>query len=291
MSDTNRPTEKRFVIPTIGESITSSITQNTYTIGEKIGEGSFGLVYNCRDIWNNELAVKILKPLGTYEKIKNSAISEIFKLLALRNPYLTFMYDAFEYRDTFYIITEKCYGPISILFKLKNFNGLVWIMAIARCILQAIQYLHINNYVHQDIHQGNVFISFTKDEMLPKNPGTVQFKLGDLGVTKPVNEVSTRNTRAQWMLPPEIINTNEFGPIDNRIDIYHIGLLFLQIAYSKELKFTHDDIINGKPRELALQLPTPYSFALEKTLRRHVEKRTATALELWRDLHTKSTKA
>ncbi|MBU4467549.1 MAG: hypothetical protein KKC39_02230 [Candidatus Omnitrophica bacterium] len=85
-----------------------------------------------------------------------------------------------------------------------------------------------------------------------------------------------------------MLNPNEFGTIDRRIDIYHVGLLLLELAYSKELRFTPEEIINGKPREMAVQLQPPYNFALEKALRRHVSYRTADAMELWRDLHTPS---
>jgi len=159
-------------------------------------------------------------------------------------------------------------------------------MAIARCLLQALHYLHINNVIHQDIHAGNVLATFVKDEMVPEQANAIQFKLGDLGVAKLQGEVNASNTRAQWMLPPEVLDPTQFGPIDRRLDIYHAGLLFLQIAHSKELQFTEAEILAGKPRELALSLPSPYSFALEKALRRHVEFRTANAMELWRDLHT-----
>jgi serine/threonine-protein kinase len=101
-----------------------------------------------------------------------------------------------------------------------------------------------------------------------------------------LSEIDAANTRAQWMLPPEVLNPSEFGPIDYRIDIYHVGLLLLELAYSKELQFTAEEITNGRPREMALALPTPFGFAIEKALRRHVQFRTATAMELWRDLHT-----
>jgi hypothetical protein len=37
---------------------------------------------------------------------------------------------------------------------------------------------------------------------------------------------------------------------------------------------------------MALELRPPFSFALEKALRRHVSKRTETARELWRDLNS-----
>jgi hypothetical protein len=41
--------------PTVGEVITSMATGNTYTMGGKIGEGNFVLVYSCADVWNSEL--------------------------------------------------------------------------------------------------------------------------------------------------------------------------------------------------------------------------------------------
>lgn len=280
------PVAKKFVPPSPGEVITSMATDNTYTMGDKIGEGHFGVVYACTDGWNNDLAVKVHKPLGTYETIRASAEAELEKLRNLRNPYITYVYDAFEYRDTFYIITERCHGSVKELFQMKNFTGQIWLMPIARCLLQAVHYLHINNYAHQDIHSGNVFMAIVKDEMLPADKDAMVFKLGDLGVAKLLSEIDAKNTRAQWLLPPEVLNPTEYGPIDHRVDIYHAGLLFLELACSKEWRFTPDEITNGKPRDIALTLPSPLSFALEKALRRHVQFRTANAMELWRDLHS-----
>jgi serine/threonine protein kinase len=288
MDEQSEAPEKYAVQPMPGEAITSTATGNTYTIGEKIGEGNFSFVYECKDAWNNELAAKVLKANGTYERVRDAAMAELTKLWQLRNPYITFIYDAFEYRDTFYIITERCHCSITNLFSIDGFNGVLWLLPIARCLLQAVHYIHMNNYVHQDIHPGNVFAAFVKDEMLANATQVIQFKVGDLGVTKLLQEVDATNTRAQWMLPPECLAPEEFGPLDHRIDIYHIGLLFLQLAYSQELRFTQEEILNGKPREMALTLPVPYRGALEKTLRRHVQYRTTSAMEVWRDLHTPS---
>lgn len=288
MTDTeSAPVPDRvFTPPSPGEVITSLATQNMYTIGEKIGEGYFGIVFAGTDVWNNDLAVKVLKPLGTYEKVGGAAFAEWQKLVLLRHPYITFVFDAFEVRDTFHIVTERCYCSVEELFWLQNFHSHVWLMPIARCLLQAVEYLHLNNYVHQDIHLGNVFTSIVKDELVPTQPGAMQFKLGDLGVARLVPEVSDANTRAQWMIPPEILDRTEFGPCDKRLDIYHLGLLFLQLATSKKSSFTKDEILAGRPREEALGLDVPFNFALEKALRRHVQYRTASAMELWRDLNS-----
>jgi serine/threonine-protein kinase len=63
--------------------------------------------------WNNELAAKALKPLAPPEKVIEAAQSELQKLLLLRHPYVTYVFDAFEYENTVYLITERCYGPLS----------------------------------------------------------------------------------------------------------------------------------------------------------------------------------
>jgi serine/threonine-protein kinase len=279
------PLVKAVTMPQVGELITNVGTNNTYTIGESIGEGSFGVVYACSDGWGNDLAAKILKPIRSYEEVRAAAMGEIQRLLLLRHPYITYVFDAFEYRDTFYIITERCYCPVSQLFTIPDFDGRVWLRPLARCLLQAVHYLHNNQYAHQDIHINNVFAAFARDEM-NEAPGSIQFKLGDLGVSKVFGELDAANTLAEWMRPPEAIEPGEYGPVDHRLDIYHVGLLFLQLAHSRELRFTRDEILAGRPQELALELEPPLNFALEKALRRHVPFRTFSAAELWRDLYS-----
>ena len=276
---------KVVVQPAFGEQIQSLLTGSTYTIGGKIGEGNFGIVYDGKDIWDNDLAIKVLKPNGTYDKVKKSAEGEFRKLLDLRNPYITYVYDAFEYRDTFYIITERCHLSLVDIFNLDKFDGRVWLKPIARSLLQAVHYLHLNSYAHQDIHPGNVFTAFVKDEMIPDKNQVMQFKLGDLGVAKLHHEIDGKNTLAQWMLPPEVLNSEEFGPADHRIDIYHLGLLFLQLAHSKQMTFTAQEILDGKPREFAMELPAEYSMPIERALRRHVAARTGSAMEMWNQIN------
>lgn len=158
----------------------------------------------------------------------------------------------------------------------------------ARGLLQAVHFLHCNNYVHQDIHGGNVFVAALHDDMAP-NETIFLFILGDLGITKMVTEMDAANTLlAEWMRAPESLDPNEYGPMDHRMDIYHCGLLFLQVLLGRPLTFTREEVLNGSPRQMAVEMGTPFSFALEKALRRHVEYRTASALEFWRDLNTRA---
>jgi len=275
-------------LPLGGQQISTPITKNIYTIGEFIGEGSFGYVYACTDLWNNELAAKILKPDGDRQLVQGNAIREYQRLFALRHTYITYVFDMFEFQELSYIITERCWWSVTRLInELAGFNGAVWLMPIARCILQAVDFIHSNGVVHKDIHPGNVFVNAQKSELVTDGRVNFNFKLGDLGISALVSELQPgHGPFANWIFPPEVMDPVQFGPIDHRVDLYHCGLLLLQILSGKLLKFSHNDILAGVPRQLALQLPMPFSAAIEKTLRRHTMFRTESAKELWRDLNS-----
>jgi serine/threonine-protein kinase len=280
------PLGKQAIAPTPGEVITSVVTGNAYTMGGMIGEGFFGQVFECTDGWDNALAAKVLKPIAPYETVRARAQAEVMKLETLRHPCITYIFDAFEFRDTFYIVTERCHFSGHDLMAATGFDKATWIEPIARSVLQAVHYLHLNRYVHQDIHLGNIFAQIPRNELLNQPTTGLRFKLADLGVARLAEEVHATNTRAQWMQPPEVLSPQEFGPIDHRVDIYHLGLLLIQLGHSRVTTFTQDEILAGRPRELALQLPPPVSIAAEKALRRHVQHRTASAMEMWRDLRS-----
>ncbi len=276
-----------FKFPDAGASITSPITGNTYTIGSRIGEGNFGVVFNCSDVWGNELAAKVLKSNGgDFDAVEEKARSELQTLVAVRHPNIVHVHDAFVFHGACYIISELCDLPLTEFFDDADYAPLTWFKPIARCVLQAVHFAHVQGVAHCDIHLGNVFSKFIKDEVVPDKFTAATFKLGDFGLARAVGAVSPDGTFLNSIRPPEAIDATEYGPVDGRVDIYHVGLLLLQAFHGKVIAFTRDEILAGEPRTKALALPAPYSFALEKALRRHVIYRTATALEVWRDLNS-----
>ncbi|MBK9610664.1 MAG: protein kinase [Dehalococcoidia bacterium] len=215
--------EKSVIMPGLGEVITSLSSRNTFTVGTEIGEGAFGKVFNCRDSWDNSLAMKVFKPTGgSYEEVRAAAVSELGRLLTLRHPNITYVFDAFEYRSTFHIVTELCDFSLTQLFELENFDPTIWLMPIARCLLQAVDYLHRNGFAHQDIHPSNIFGAFPRDELGVDMAGSsrpIVFKLGDLGLSAAFGDMAPHSKRALWILPPECIDQASDGPIDHRQDL------------------------------------------------------------------------
>jgi serine/threonine protein kinase len=104
-------------------TIINSATGRGYRMGHRIGGGYFSDVYSCVDSANDQLVAKVLKPTGTYEKVRASAIAEFQELSLLRHPYIISIVDTFECRDTFYLITERCNCSLEELFSKRPWLG------------------------------------------------------------------------------------------------------------------------------------------------------------------------
>ncbi len=276
-----------FQPPATGEQF--DVNGRRYWIGEKVGQGAFSTVYECTDEWGNELAAKVLLPRNLpYEQIRDHYFREFQKLRDLRHPNITYIRDAFESRDTFYLILERCSFT---LFHLTNFQGLTpdsWIPYVARDILQGLDYIHANGYVHKDIHPGNVFVSEAQARMVPTKQSVWSFKIADLGIAGLETEIRPNTQWAQWMLPPEVFDPKEFGAIGRTVDIYHTGLLLLALTMNRVPAFTKEEIMGGKPRQLAEASSSKYGRVIAIALRRHPAVRFQAAIDFWRAISAAS---
>ncbi|KAB2872202.1 MAG: protein kinase [Ideonella sp.] len=276
---------KSFSPPAKGASI--HVDGRYYFIGDFMNRGYFGDVYACSDEWGNELVAKVLVPRDqTYEQVRENWLAELRKLLDLRHPNVTYVHAAFECDDTFHLVIERCSMTLDTVINLQNLKPDSWIPYVARDILQGLEYIHSNGYVHKDIHPGNIFVSQTHDRMLPSKDPVWSFKIGDLGISRLETEINAFNTLlAQWMLPPEAIDSAQFGTIARTVDIYHVGLLLLALLLNRTPAFTREEILAGHPRELAEQHSSRFAPAIARALRRHVASRTPTAMHFWREIH------
>ncbi len=261
-----------------------------YFVGEFLGGGNFGNVYECTDEWDNRLVAKVLVPRNqTYEEVRENWLSELRKLRDLRHPNITFVHAAFECNDTFYLIIERCAMTLDAVINLDGLKSDFWIPHVARDILQAVEFIHAHGYVHKDIHPGNIFVSQIMDRMVREKEPVWCFKVGDLGISRLETEINVFNTAlAQWMLPPEAIAPTEFGLVSRTVDIYHAALLLLAILLNRVPTFSREEVLAGLPRQVAEGCNSRYGPAIARALRRHVGARTQTAVEFWREIDSAS---
>lgn len=276
---------RRFQPPEKGEVIVNE--GRRYFMGKEVGKGGFGIVYECTDDWGNALVAKILLPHDqSYRQVRRSWQEELRKLVVLRHPGITFVYDAFEHKDTFYLIIERCNFALTKLITRRGLDADRWIPYVARDILQALDYIHASGYVHKDLHPGNVFVTETRRRRLLLKEPVWSFKVGDLGLTRLESDIRVFQTLlAEWMRPPEAFDPEEFGAVGRHVDIYQTGLLLLALLLKEIPYFTREEILGGIPQALAAKHESRFGPIIAKALRRHVEWRTQTALEFWREIY------
>lgn len=267
---------KQFRPPTYGETV--ECDGRLYQLGAQIGQGAFGVVYECTDDWGNNLVAKVLLPRNRpYEEIQAAWLNEVTNLLTLRHPNITYVYDAFEYKDTFYVIIERMSANLA---SYPMVRGDVWVPYVAREVLQGIDFIHSRGYVHKDLHPGNILIAEVSDR--PGGTPTLAFKIGDLGIAN--IQADMTKTLAPWMLPPEHFAPQQFGSIGPQTDIYHAGLLFLALLLDGPAQFTHQQIVEGRPAQIARNLPSPFALPIAAALNPYTGQRTQTARDFWRAL-------
>jgi serine/threonine protein kinase len=241
--------------PARGEMIPAA--NGVYFMGDYIGGGAFGDVFECTDEWSNPLVAKVLRPARTFDEM---------------------------YQHAFYLIIEKClYSLDKVLATVDQ----TWVPHVARDLLQALAYIHRHGHVHKDVHPGNVFVSMSFDQMNPDTPAVAGFKLGDLGIARFEGDIRKFGTiMALWMTPPEAIDPERFGTVGRPTDIYHAALLLVGVMRREMYPFNQREIVSGVPQQMALSLHSPYREAIANALHPYVGRRTQTALEFWREIHS-----
>ena len=180
---------------------------------ERIGKGSYGSVYKVQNKNTNIIrAMKIIPK--NYQKDNEEIMREINILKNLDHPNVMKIYEFLEDEKNYYLIQEFCdEGDLeSVLDKKKIFCEFL-VKFIMYQVFLAINYLHANNIVHQDIKKKNVSIIKYNQE---KNENAI-------------NQIKTNSSikKLKRMNTEKIIYSN---PIQNKDDI------FIKINEDKEIQ-------------------------------------------------------
>ena len=156
--------------------------QNDYIIGQNIGKGRSGVVYECQKINNdNTYAVKIINVRDSNNYNKEVMLDEISILLESDHPNILKIYDVYIDNENMSIVTEICRGgelfeKISKEKVIKENQAIIYM----RQIISAVSYLHKQSIVHRDLKLENI--------MFHDESSNSKLKLIDFGVSKHLNK-------------------------------------------------------------------------------------------------------
>jgi serine/threonine protein kinase len=270
--------------PDVGATLRSA--RGEYQVTSIIGSGEFGAVYECVGPFDQVYAVKMVRPANRpYAEVRDEWSREVQHLMSLRHPNVVYIFDAFEDGHLFYFALERCDYALSSLLGHPMREGFV--IEIARQLLAAIQFLHDNDVVHDDLHPGNVLLVHARDRHGQDSP-TV--KLSDFGISSELRGMPSirPNLVHHAVMAPEIIAT---GYTSKQSDIYQVGLLLFwmltgESAVPGGMPYPQlmQSVSEGLPRQRAEAIGTPLGALIAKMLRRREQFRYATAREVWADL-------
>ena len=208
MSDQIKIQQSTFI-----SSKTTPISKD-YIMGKSIGTGAFGTVRLCiHKATRQTRACKILKK-ATQDI--NSLKEEVEILSKLSHPNIMQLYEVYNDKTNFYIVSEFCQGGelFDAISKKGNFNENE-ASKIMKQVLSAITYSHQNNIVHRDLKPENILLEDKGNDSI--------IKIIDWGCAKNFNknEKLTNKDGTPYYIAPEVLE----GYYDEKCDIWSCGVI------------------------------------------------------------------
>lgn len=252
----------------------------TYLLGDLMGEGSFGAVFDCIGPFDQPFALKMFRPgERPYSQVREEWQREAERLYRLRHPNVVYVFDYFESQGLFYLVLERCDHSLSDMLGRPFTDRLV--VDMSRQILFALQYLSDSEIIHNDLHAGNILVQ-QGDELV--------LKLSDLGIAQELS--GQRAVRPQMVqhriMAPELVAG---GYSTKQSDLYQLGLLMYEMhtgQYPLDPAQGYDAMLQqikeGVPRLKAEALGTPIGNIVSVLLRRNEQYRYTSPAQVWEEL-------
>jgi len=198
-----------------------------YKILEKIGEGSFGIVFKCLNINDgNFYAIKFLKVWEVPPVAKDNLIERFsleFETGRIESQHLVKSYEIDYIEGIPYFVSEYCSGG-NLERKIQLGISVEQALEYALCILNGLKDLHAHGKIHRDIKPENILFD---------NNGVP--KLTDFGISGHINvqltKVNNDNEPKQifgsyaYMAPEQTASVNRKNTLLPSVDIFSFGVL------------------------------------------------------------------
>jgi calcium-dependent protein kinase len=187
-----------------------------YVIGEIMGSGAFATVRKVTHKDSNQpRALKIIKKNPKQDSSRMYLEVDILKKLI--HPNIMQIFEFYEDKKNFYIITEFCEGG-ELFDKVVDKGSFKEDEAsqVIKQLVSAINYIHSNNIVHRDLKPENILLDTKKNNIIKIiDWGTARFF--DKDKNKKMNKVSG----TPYYIAPEVL----FEKYDEKCDVWSCGVI------------------------------------------------------------------
>ncbi|XP_072139417.1 serine/threonine-protein kinase Nek11 isoform X1 [Mobula birostris] len=203
-----------------------SLIAKRYLIKERLGRGSFGMVYLVLDKKCTKEELKVLKEISVGDLEPNETVQanlEAQLLSKLDHPAIVKFYSSFVEQFSFCIITEYCEGR-DLRCKIeehKQAGKMFPESQITEWFIQLLlgaQYMHERRILHRDLKSNNIFL---KNNIV---------KIGDFGVSRLLMgscDLATTFTGTPYYMSPELLSHQGY---DSKSDIWSLGCILYELC-------------------------------------------------------------
>ncbi|CAD5115197.1 DgyrCDS4191 [Dimorphilus gyrociliatus] len=200
-----------------------------YTKIEKIGEGTYGVVYKAKHKHTNEIvALKKIRLENEDEGVPSTAIREISLLKELQHPNIVCLQDVLMEENKIYLVFEYLTMDLKKYMDALPKGELLppdLVQSYLYQILDGVLFCHERRVLHRDLKPQNLLID--------KN-GAI--KLADFGLARafgvPVR-VYTHEVVTLWYRAPEVLLGS--ARYSTPVDMWSIGCIFAEMSNRKPL--------------------------------------------------------
>ncbi|KDN48432.1 Pkinase-domain-containing protein [Tilletiaria anomala UBC 951] len=192
---------------------------------EKVGEGTYGVVYKAKDIGNNRIvALKKIRLEAEDEGVPSTAIREISLLKELRDPNIVTLYDIIHQEQKLYLVFE--FLDLDLKKYMDNVGskgdglGPDMVKKFTFQLVKGIYYCHAHRILHRDLKPQNLLID--KEGNL---------KLADFGLARAFGiplRTYTHEVVTLWYRAPEVLLGSRH--YSTAIDMWSVGCIFAEMA-------------------------------------------------------------
>jgi len=199
-----------------------------FTKLEKLGEGTYGIVYKCKAKDSDMIvALKRIRLESEEEGVPCTAIREISLLKELDHPNIVKLYDVVHEEKKLTLVFEYC--DLDLKKYLDEHGGQIPMSTIKFFLAQlltGVAFCHERRVLHRDLKPQNLLI----------NKSSLQLKLADFGLARafgvPVRNYSHEVVTLWYRAPDVLLGSRKYS---TQIDMWSAGCIFAEMVTGKPM--------------------------------------------------------
>jgi len=201
-------------------SVVGTVIDGSYRVERMVGEGGFGVVYECIELGlDRRVALKMLKRGVTGERDLNRFLDEGRNLATLNHPNVVHIYRLGSYQGSPYIAMELVTGRSLRQVIDAGRPPLRRAVELMRQVAAGLGAVHAMGILHRDLSPNNILVAETG-----------YAKILDFGLSKVSDQISSLTSRGYLVgtldyVAPEQINGR---PSDFRSEIFSFGVMLFE---------------------------------------------------------------